>query len=285
MYDFPELHRAHDILWSAIAGRLDAAGVRDVPERLTRSLGHKEAWRHPRLLLSQGCEYPLATAFAGSLRLVATPRYAAAGCEGYSYRSAVVVRAGDCASDLAGMRERRCAINESDSNSGMNLLRAALAGIAEGGRPFFSAVILSGSHRRSAELVANGQADVAAIDCVTFAHLQRFHAGTIADLRVLCWTPSSPSLPFITAASTGEATLRVLRTSLADVLADNSADLRAAREELLLDGLNLQPDPDLSEVRRLTRQAAELGLQAVLPASDGYMKNCSDVILPSLLTS
>jgi ABC-type phosphate/phosphonate transport system substrate-binding protein len=149
----------------------------------------------------------------------------------------------------------------------MNLLRAALAGIAEGGRPFFSSVILSGSHRCSAELVVNGQADVAAIDCVTLAHLRRLYPTISSGLRVLCWTPASPSLPFITAASTDEATLRVLRASFAAVLSDTGASLSAARATLLLDGLNLQPDPELSEVRRLTRQAAALGLEAVLPGT------------------
>ena len=264
MYDFPELRPAHDILWGALAERLEAAGVTQVPGRLTRDLAHQDTWRHPRLLFGQACEYPLATAFAGSVRLLATPRYMAAGCEGHSYRSVVVVRAQDDAAGLAELRNRRCAINEPDSNSGMNLMRAALVGIARRGRAFFSSITLSGSHRRSAELVANGQADVAAIDCVTFAHLRRLYPEAVAGLRILCWTPSSPSLPFITAASTGEATLRALRAALAAVFDDPSPAVRAARAMLLLDGVNLQPDLRLSEVRRLARQAAALGLEPVL---------------------
>lgn len=259
MYDFPELRWAHDALWAALADHMAAAGVTDVPWLLTRSLGHFEVWRHPRLLFGQGCEYPLAKSPA-SVRVVATPRYSAPGCEGASYRSAIVVRAEEPAEGLAGLRNRRCAINEADSNSGMNLLRAALAPLS-GGAPFFESVVLSGSHRRSVEMIAAGQADLAAVDCVSFAHLQRIHASTVAGLRILCWTPPSPSLPFITARSTNEPTVNVLRAALAGVFADPA--LSSVRELLLLEGVDLEPDGNFTEVLRLERQAADLGFPAI----------------------
>jgi ABC-type phosphate/phosphonate transport system substrate-binding protein len=258
MYDFPELRWAHDALWAALADHMVAAGVTDVPRLLTRGLGHFEVWRHPQLLLGQGCEYPLAKSPV-SVRVVATPRYAAPGCEGATYRSAIVVRAGEPAEGLAGLRKRRCAINEADSNSGMNLLRAALAPLA-GSAPFFESVVLSGSHRSSVEMIASGQADLAAVDCVSFAHLQRLHPSTVAGLRILCWTPPSPSLPFIT-RSTSEPMVNTLRAALADVFADPA--LRFVRELLLLEGIDLEPDGHFTEVLRLERQAAELGFPIV----------------------
>ncbi len=82
MYDFPELRESHDELWAALASRLVAAGVANVPPLLTQSLGHVDVWRHRRLLLGQGCEYPLATSLAGAVRIVATPCYTALGCVG-----------------------------------------------------------------------------------------------------------------------------------------------------------------------------------------------------------
>ena len=144
MYDYPELAPAHDALWSALADRLIAAGVSDPPLKLTRTLSHFETWRHPGLLLGQGCEFPLAKSFAGRVRLVATPRYAVPGCDGPRYRSAIVVRADDPAETLGDLRHRRCVVNERDSNSGMNLLRAAIAPISQRTR-FFESVSLSGS--------------------------------------------------------------------------------------------------------------------------------------------
>jgi len=255
MYDFPELRDDTDALWASLAGRLAVAGIEDVPATLTRGLGHFDLWRHPDLLLAQACEYPLATDCAGAVRLVATPRYAAEGCAGGLYGSALIVRRDDPAETLADMRGRRCAVNEPNSNSGMNLLRAAVAPLA-GGTKFFGSVQFSGSHRRSVEMVAEGLADLAAIDCVSFAHLQRFAADRTAALRVLCWTARSPSLPLVTAPATDDATVRILRAALVDIAEDPA--LAPVRERLLLDGFDFEPDASFSQVLKLARQAADL---------------------------
>ena len=50
-------------------------------------------------------------------------------------------------------------------------------------------------------MVAAAQ-DVAALDCVSFAHLRRFEGALAAGLRVVAWSPDSPSLPLITARTT-----------------------------------------------------------------------------------
>jgi ABC-type phosphate/phosphonate transport system substrate-binding protein len=260
MYDFPELQAAHDALWSAIAERLAAAGVGNVPTRLTRDLEHRDTWRHPQLLLGQACEYPLAKSFGNHLVIVATPRYAAPGCAGLFYKSAVIVRADDPAGSLADVRGRRCAVNELDSNSGMNLLRAALAPLAAGAQ-FFGSVTLSGSHRRSIELIVSGEADVAAVDCVTFAHLQAIDPALTSAVRVLSWTPPSPCLPFVTARSTNPTTLARLRSALAAVIADPR--LEPVRRQLLLEGVDLAPDVTLARVLKLEQVAVELRYQHV----------------------
>jgi ABC-type phosphate/phosphonate transport system substrate-binding protein len=256
MYDFPELETAHDELWSAIRGYLTDAGVAETPGQLTRRTDHAGIWTHPGLLLGQCCEYPLAKFFANQVRLVATPRYAVPGCDGATYRSAIVVREDDPAETLADLRDRRCAINERSSNSGMNLLRASIACLADGKR-FFESIVLSGSHRRSVQMVASGNADVAAVDCVSFAHFRRLYPLFVAPLRILSWTPPSPSLPFITAAATSDTTLQRLRSSLAAVIADRAMD--AVRSRLFIDGFDLEPTSGFSEVLRLERGAAQLG--------------------------
>jgi len=254
MYDFPELRGAHDVFWGALAARLTSAGLPHVPRDLAHHVGPGEVWRDPSLLFAQGCEYPLATSFADHVRLVASPMYSAAGCEGARYRSAIVVR--DGFATLADLRGRRCAINELDSNSGMNLLRAAIAPLATGGR-FFGSVVVSGSHLRSVKMVASGEADVASVDCVSFAHFQRLYPSVVGELRVVAWTPSSPSLPFITARSAGDAMVRALRSALADVFDDDG--LAPVREQLLLSGVDLAPQEGFDEVLALERGAVEEG--------------------------
>ena len=252
MYDFPHLQAAHDALWTAVAERLAAQGCLGVPRHLTRDRSHLDLLRHPFLLFGQTCEYPLAMSHADRATLVGTPCYTAPGCAGPTYSSVVIVRADDSVEQLAGLRNRRCVVNEWDSNSGMNLFRAVIAAVSDGA-PFFKSVVQSGSHRNSVEQVAQGHADVAAVDCVSFAHFQRACPADIAKLRVLCRTPGSPSLPFITARATGEVTIRALRAALVDVLSD--AALAPVREQLMLGGIDFKPDPHFTAVRHLQRDA------------------------------
>jgi len=256
MYDFPDLAGAHDAWWLAVATRLGAAGVADPPQHLNRELGHFDVWRHPRLLLGQACEYPLATSFHPFVRPLARPHYAAPGCEAGRYRSAIVVRREDPAAALAELRGSRCVVNEPTSNSGMNLLRAMIAPIAQR-RHFFRSVSTSGSHWNSARMVANGSADVAAIDCVSYAHLERCDAALVARLRILDWTPSSPSLPLISARSTDEPTREALCSALAGVIADPRLESICA--SLLLVGIDFEVDESYREVLAYERRAVELG--------------------------
>ena len=260
MYDFAPLRAATDAFWSAIAARLRARGIADVPPALTREVSHIETWHDPLLLFGQACQYPLASTWHEAVRLVAIPAYAAPGCEGSRYRSAVIVRTGDPAQRLADLRGRRCAVNERSSNSGSNLLRAAIAPLAEQGR-FFSSVELTGGHLASARAVAEEAADVAAIDCVSYAHIQRFHPELTARLRILDWTASSPGLPFVTARAGGDSSLPALRAALAEVQSDPA--LAAVRDALLLTGIDFAVDEDYVEVRRLEREALELGYPQV----------------------
>jgi ABC-type phosphate/phosphonate transport system substrate-binding protein len=256
MYDFAPLRAATDGFWSAIAARLRACGLTDVPPVLTRDVSHIETWRDPRLLFGQACQYPLASTWHEAVRLVAIPAYAAPGCEGSRYRSVVIVRIGDPAQRLADVRGRRCAVNERSSNSGSNLLRAAIAPLAEQGR-FFSSVEETGGHLASVRAVAEGAADVAAIDCVSYAHIQHFHPELTARLRILDWTASSPGLPFVTARAGDASILPALRTALAEVQADPA--LEAVRDALLVTGIDFAVDEDYVEVRQLERGALEHG--------------------------
>ena len=256
MYDLPELADANDALWAGLAERLRARGVAGVPAALTRGRATHALWTDPSLLLAQTCGYPLATALHGQVKVVSTPRYRARGCEGPFYRSAVVVRAADTAANLADLRGGRCALNEPTSNSGMNLLRAEIAPLAGRGH-FFSAVQITGSHLASAEAVAEGRAEVAAIDCVTFAQLQRFRPALTRQLKVLSWTVRSPGLPLVTAKQTGRAVENALHAAIADIAV--APELREARAELLLDGFNTLSPAHYRAVLYLEQIAADQG--------------------------
>ena len=115
----------------------------------------------------------------------------------------------------------------------MNLFRAAIAPIA-GGAPFFRAIVVTGSHEASVAAVAEGRADLAAIDCVSFALLTRGRPELIERVAVVAESPLSPSLPFIASARLGPQTIAAVREALFAALADPA--LAEARATLGLKG-------------------------------------------------
>lgn len=256
MYDAPRLRAANDALWRWLAAWLADHGVAGLSPALERSLGHRASWEDPRLILGQACEYPLATRYGDYVRPVATPTYAAPGCSPGRYCSQIVVRADDPLDSLAGLPGRVCAINERDSNSGMNLLRATLAPIA-GGRCLFREVLVTGEHAASARAVADGHADVAAIDCVTYAHLGEAAPDLTGKLRVLARTASSPSLPFVTSRRTPPSVVRLIVAALEAAMA--APDLAACRETLRLVAVEPARDDGYRTVRAYAEAAAALG--------------------------
>lgn len=256
MYDRPEVRWANDRIWAVLAERLAAAGVVDVPVALDRSRTPGEAWGDRGLLFGQCCGYPLMTAYRGRLRYVATPSYAVPGCSGGTYRSRIVVRADAAVEALSELRGARAAINDRQSNSGMNLFRAAVAPLA-GGPVFFAEVIETGSHGESVRAVIDGVADVASIDTVSFAHLQRHAPGMAAGVRTIGWTEAAAGLPFVTSIGTSDGELATLRTALRETLAD--PDTAAARGALCIDGLSVLPDRAYRGILTLERRAVRLG--------------------------
>lgn len=256
MYDLPEVRAATDAWWEAIARALRAEGVPDVPPALDRSRPAPLAWRDRSLLLAQTCGYPLTHAFADALTALAVPSYAAEGCTPGRYRSAFVVRADDPVADLAGLRGRRAAANEPESQSGCNVLRAAVAPLAGGAR-FFSAVAWTSAHRASLAAVRTGTADVAAVDAVTLALLERHAPAETGGLRVLAWSAEAPALPYVTRRGIDDAVRTRLTAGLLRAAGDPSA--AEARTALLLEGLSPLDDAAYAVIPEMRRGAERLG--------------------------
>ncbi len=218
MYDLPQIGAANDALWAAIAVSLRAQGV-EAPEKLARDCDLTAHWRDPRLLFSQTCGYPYVKELREEVALIATPEYTFAGCEGPWYRSFVVCGARDPRRDLEAFRGAVAAVNGWDSNSGMNLFRATIAPIARRA-PLFAAVIVTGSHIASLEAVAEGRAELAAVDCVTFGLTRRLRPDLIERVAIVAESPPSPGLPFIAAAGLPDPIVAAVRKALFAALAD-----------------------------------------------------------------
>ncbi|WP_454723694.1 MULTISPECIES: phosphate/phosphite/phosphonate ABC transporter substrate-binding protein [Cupriavidus] len=209
--------------WLALLARVaevlargrDPLCLRAVEPGATHAQLH-DFWRRPDLLLSQTCGYPLVQGLQRHVRVIGTPLFDAPGCAGERYRSAIVARA-DGPDRLADCRGLRVAYNDEASHSGMNALRHAVAPLARGGR-FFAAALCTGSHLASLDAVARGEADVAAIDCVTLAFARDHLPARLAGLRQIAGTASVPGLPLVCSrhaspaqsARVGEALARVI---------------------------------------------------------------------------
>lgn len=256
MYDAPWLAQANDALWAWLAARLRTVGVAEVPGTLDRTRPAPEVVRDPRLLLGQTCGYPLMTALHGTVRLVATPCYDLPGCEGALYRSAIVVAEDDPAQSLAELRGSVAAVNGPDSNSGMNVLRHAVAPLAVDGR-FFADMRLTGAHLDSLAAVASGAARVAAIDCVTLGLAARHAPGRVAGTRILGWSVATPGLPLVTSVTTGDEDLARLRAGLDSAL--SAPELAGMRATLGLVGFDVLGLEDYAPILDIEREAAAQG--------------------------
>lgn len=195
MYDFGPAQAANDRLWALIRAGLRGHGI-DAPEALTRGeQAYWDAWQSPDLLLSQTCGYPFRARLHDKVTYVGTPDYGVEGCAPGYYRSIFVARADDPRTTLADFDGARFAYNEPLSQSGWAApqTHAARLGIR------LPPTLQTGGHRLSARAVAEGRADLAALDAVTHALMQDYDPEADA-LRVVCMTDPTPGLPCITAA-------------------------------------------------------------------------------------
>lgn len=199
MYDWPEVHATLDRFWHCVSENLRESGIA-APSALERPDVFASGWRDPDLLLGQTCGLPFVSGRCGEAVLVGQPDFGIQGASDGRYTSALVCRADDPSESLASFRGRVAAINEYGSQSGCNALADAVLDIgAHPDATFFSGVRVSGAHRVSANLVAAGGADIAAIDAVAWALHGAFDSDAHARLRVLEWTRSMPALPYICA--------------------------------------------------------------------------------------
>jgi len=238
MYDLPELRREVDAWWSGLAVSFRSEGVSNVPDCLDHSVAFDALWSAPDLLFAQACGYPMVGRWAGRLEYLATPRYAAPGCDGTSYCSWIVVSVNSTARTIEDLRGARCSINSRISHSGYNAMRALVAPLAEHGR-FFGSVTESGGHLESLKQIQRGEADVAAIDCVTHALLSRCRSDVIAATRIIGRTGEAPGLPYVTRAPADSDLMLRLRAGLLRAFADPL--LRPVRDVLLIAGLEVLP--------------------------------------------
>ena len=222
MYDFGAAVAANDRLWAGIRDGLRARGLQ-APEILTHGEGaYWPAWEAPDLVLSQTCGYPFRARLHGRVAYVGTPDYGVEGCPPGHYRSVFVVRADDPRQTLADFDGAPFAYNEDLSQSGWAApqTHAAHLGLT------LRTALKTGGHRLSARAVAEGRADIAALDVVTWALMQDADP-TARALRVVAATDPTPGLPFIAAhGADADATFDAVAHAITALSPEDRATLR-----------------------------------------------------------
>ena len=251
----PRLRQGYGALLEAL---LADAGVTDAVELVDDTGPLLDFWQRPDLLFAQTCGYPWLHALRGHATLVATPAFDVPGCEGSEYSSVLVARGDAGIHTLDDARGRVAAVNERHSNSGMNALRHAVAPLARDGR-FFGGVEWSGSHAASVRLVRDGAADVASIDCVTWAYLCEEDAASVDGLVPFGFTAASPGLPFIAGKAVPDALVRRLRAALVAP----GERLRAAMAPLRIRGFAHRDERDYARIAEMEQHAASLGYRTL----------------------
>jgi ABC-type phosphate/phosphonate transport system substrate-binding protein len=260
MYLVPQA--ALQAFWSALADLLLREGVAasDIPQQLSEPADCHVQWLESDLLLSQACGYPLVTQLAGRVQLVGTFAYDAPGVQGMQCRSQLVCRADDARASLQAFAGSTLAFNDTISQSGTNALRALVATTTTQ-RPFFAATLRTGAHYRSIEAVRTGQADMAALDPVSWALWQQDCPAQAKELRVFGQTEAYPGLPLITSLQTPPQVLAALRQSLRHIATD--AAYASLRTPLLITGFEATTLADYQRCTDLQEHAFTRGLRTL----------------------
>jgi ABC-type phosphate/phosphonate transport system substrate-binding protein len=152
--------------------------------------------RDSRLFIGHTCGYPLMNHLQDAVTPFCVPVFNVNGVEGNLYSSRFVVAADSDIGSLTECGGRVAAINNSDSNSGMNVFRHAIAKLNPAA-PFFASVINSGGHLQSLTAVAEKRAEVAAIDCVSFQLIEDRWPELVARVRSIGDSIKTCGLPLV----------------------------------------------------------------------------------------
>lgn len=156
----------------------------------------EDALLSPDLLLGHTCGYPFVTKLHRTHALVCVPEFDIEGCSGIHSSSWIVADSSHPGETLNDFLNSTATFNNRNSNSGMNVFRYEVSKIANGA-PFFRQTLLSGSHLTSIQNIAQGHADIATIDAVTWHFAEVQNLFEMSKLKIIGQTTRTPALPFV----------------------------------------------------------------------------------------
>jgi len=199
MYCWPENRTAWEALWTSIGDELANTDV-EVPAELTFDVPLWDIWQDKNLLVGYTCGWPYISRLKDQVSLIGRFDFGLENCPAGYYESVYIGRNGmEPEIIYAAMLTDELmsvAVNGLDSQSGFRAFRDLLG---EDPNEVLAAdqLVHSGSHRDSIIAVANGDADIAAIDAVTWRYALDFEPAA-KEVVVLGNSNPVPGLPLIT---------------------------------------------------------------------------------------
>jgi hypothetical protein len=106
-------------------------------------------------------------------------------------------------------------------------------------------------------LVANGQANLAAIDCIAYALLARFKPKSTDGTRILAQSDAAPAPPYVGFRIRSESDVEWLRVGLLNAMID--PQLEDTRGDLFLTGIKVLSAESYGEIPEFTAKSARYG--------------------------
>ena len=230
MYLRAETRVAHDAVWALTRDALRDHG-HPAPDALDHVTCHTTTWARPDLILGQICNLPYRAHAHANTHRIGTCDYGLPDTLAGYYYSHLVVRADDPRDTPAAFAHARLAINEADSHSGWG----AAWTYAHAHKFAFTNAVITGAHSASARAIADGHADIAAIDAISWRMIEAYDS-TAPRLRIIARTPASPGQTLITARTNDPAPIRAALTQALTALPP------AHQDTLMLRALTDLPD-------------------------------------------
>jgi ABC-type phosphate/phosphonate transport system substrate-binding protein len=225
MYPFQSVAWAWDEIWAGVHARAPWT-----PEHLTRSGDVHARWYDPDCVVTQVCGGPFAAQHRNDMDLVGAFALDLPEADGGWYHS-VLLSPRDVPLDDLVTTSSRAVANSADSLSGWLSLLAATVGP---GREWPGTVTFTSAHLDSIRALANGDGDLASIDCWSLALILEEEPELVDGLHRVALGPRIPTPPITVRKTVGMGRLGELREAFHATVDDPATG--PAREALRIAG-------------------------------------------------
>ena len=231
-YAIPELKQTYDLWWNKLSQIFREEGLDNIPNHLSWnfSVPNQFIWQ-------QICGLQLARSKIEKYHYIATPVYNTPFFNGSRYVSLLVVHKNSKIRKLSDAKGFRIGVNGLDSHSGWNVICNILKKNNFDAKNYFSEIKISGSHRKSIQMILRNESDISSIDALTWTLIDKEKNNELHDCRILFKTPDSLSPPWVLDGSLSKHIVKPMRKGLKRFF--NDSNVKELNKRLCLTGFEI----------------------------------------------